>query len=292
VIPDPDAPPRRSFWRALGDAIAGIDPRERSAEVLVRPFGIAIAPDGAVIVADPDAPGVLRVDADGALVPIACRGRDWGAPMAVVAGEGGSLLVADAGAAEIVVVPPDRRCRVLGAGALERPTGVAAASGGRVMVVDPPRHQVVVLSPGGEVVARFGRAGEGEGEFNFPTAIARAPDGTYVVVDALNFRVVRLAEDGRWLGTFGSAGTEGGGLGRPKGVAVDEAGRVYVSDAHRDLVLVFGAGGEFEYALGASGTDPGAFSLPAGVAVRGGRLLVADSHNRRIQAFEILGGSS
>jgi DNA-binding beta-propeller fold protein YncE len=293
VLPDPNAPGSRpSFWRRLGRVLAGAEAHDDPQERLVRPFGLAAAADGTTYVADPDAGTVLRIDPAGALADVSCRKREWGAPMAVALDGAGALLVADAGAAEIVVVAADRSCRAIGRGALERPTGVTTTSDGRIVIADPPRHQLVVLAASGEVLARWGRHGEGDGELNFPSSVARAPDGTLLVVDALNFRIVRLAPDGAWLGAFGSAGTEDGGLGRPKAVAADEDGRVYVSDTFRDVVLVFGREGRFEYAIGETGTDPGAFTLPAGVAVQGGKLKVADSQNRRIQVFEILGGSS
>ncbi len=291
VVPSPDAPPpRRSFWRRVADALVGSDPREREERQLVRPFGVAVAADGTLFVADPDLPGVLRVDAEGGVEPVACRARGWGAPMAVTIGPGGELWVADGGAAEIVVVPPDGRCRAIGGGILERPTGLAF-SAGRLVVADPPRHQLVVLSPAGELLARWGTEGEGDDQLHFPTAVTAA-DGGVLVVDALNFRIVRVSPEGRAVPAFGVPGDSGGAFARPKGVAVDGEGRVYVADAQRDLVLVFDARGTFEYAAGASGSAPGSFQHPAGLAVVRDRLYVADSHNARIQVFQILGGRS
>jgi DNA-binding beta-propeller fold protein YncE len=289
LFPDPSRPAEeRPGWRRVLDAIAGIERTEADAAWVVRPFGVAATAAGELVIADPDGPGVVRVDAAGRAERVACRGREWNAPIAVaVSGE--ALLVADAGAGEIVRIARDGRCERLGAGAFERPTGVAVA-GDRIWVVDPPRHAVVALSASGAVVARVGALGEGPGQLHFPTAIAAAPDGTLLVVDALNFRVVRLDGEGRFLGAFGKAGDEGGDFARPKGVAADASGRIFVSDAQRDLVLVFAADGAFQCALGASGSTPGALLLPAGLAVAGGRLLVADSHNRRVQVFELLGG--
>lgn len=292
LLPDLDAPPPpRSFWRRVWDAITGVDPVRARAALLERPFGVAIAADGAVLVADPDVPSVVRFGADGSEARVTCRSRDWRAPMALARGAGGELVVADAGAGELVFVAPDGHCRAIGNGVLERPTGVAV-SGERLLVADPPRHVVLALSSTGEVLQRWGGHGEGVGEFNFPTSVAMAPDGSFLVVDALNFRIVRISADGRWLGAFGSAGDSGAAFSRPKAVTTDADGRVYVSDAQRDVVLVFGAGGAFEYAVGASGTAPGHFTLPAGIAVGGGRMYVADSHNRRVQVFQFVGGAS
>ena len=306
LFPDPAAPlPKRSFLRAVLDIVAGVDEadRRREAGSLARPFGIAALADGSFAVADPDAPAVLRIRLATAQGPsqgdrpnpgssvarVACRGREWIAPMSVAESPDGSLWVADGGAGELVRIAPDGACRAVGAGLLERPTGVVAEAS-RVLAVDPPRHEVVALSQDGAVLGRFGRQGSGDGELHFPTALARAGDGTLLVVDALNFRIVRLAPDGAWLGAFGAPGQTGGALARPKGVAVDAEGRIYVSDAQRDAVLVFSPAGAFEVALSRGGTEPGRLTMPAGVAVGAGRLYVADSQNHRVQVFEILGG--
>lgn len=304
LFPDPSAPlPRRSFLRAVLDAIAGADEADRRREAgrLARPFGIAALADGSFAVADPDAPAVLRVrllapsPSRGGRVPeaattrVGCKGREWIAPMSVAEAPDGALWVADGGAGELVRVAPDGGCRAVGAGLLERPTGVVAEAS-RVLVVDPPRHQVVVLSPDGAVLARWGREGDGDGDLHFPTAIARSHDGVLLVVDALNFRIARFSPEGAWLGAFGAPGQTGGALARPKGVAVDGDGRIYVSDAQRDAVLVFSPAGAFEVALARGGAEPGRLTMPAGVAVGAGRLYVADSQNHRVQVFEILGG--
>jgi len=290
LFPDPSSPgPGASGWQSVLDTVAGVEATERPQSWLARPFGVAVAPDGAFVVADPDRPSVVRVGPRGA-EQLECRGRAWRAPMAVAFGPDGALWVADGGAGEVVRRAPDGRCTALGAGVLERPTGLVVEAD-RLFVVDPPRHQVVVLSPDGRVLARYGALGEGEGQLHFPTAIARAADGSLLVVDALNFRVVRFSPEGAWLGAFGVAGETRATLGRPKGIAVDGAGRIYVSDAQRDVVLVFGADGTFDTELCATGADPGSLVMPAGLAIGGGRLYVADSQNGRVQVFEILGGS-
>jgi DNA-binding beta-propeller fold protein YncE len=108
-------------------------------------------------------------------------------------------------------------------------------------------------------------------------------------VDALNFRIARFAADGRWLGAFGATLDDGGPFAMPKAVATGADGRVYVSDAQRDVVVVFRPDGTFDYSFGASGEAAGRFTHPAGVAESRGRVYVADSYARRVQAFEILG---
>lgn len=291
VFPDPDAPPPRApWWRRVLDAITG-HRDGRGEELLARPFSVAAAPSGSpLFVADPDTASVLRV-VDSQATRVECRGMPWTAPMGVAVAPDGALLVADGGAAVVVVVQPDGTCRTLGAGELQRPVSVAV-DGSRVLVADPPRHQIVVLGREGELLARWGSLGEGTGELHFPTSVALAPDRTVLVVDSLNYRVARFSPEGGWLSAFGMPGDAGGTFSRPKAVAADARGRVYVSDTQRDVVLVFRPDGGFEYELGATGSAPGRFTLPAGVVVAGDRLFVADSMNRRVQMFVVLGDPS
>lgn len=289
VFPDPAAPsPPRPFWARVLDAIAGTGGSRRPETWLARPFAVAARADGTWFVADPDAPAVIRVGAAGDAERLSCRGREWQAPMALALAPDGALWVADSGAAVLVRVGADGRCTELGRGALERPTGIAVAPD-RVVVADPARHEVVILAPGGAVLKRLGGLGAGVGQLHFPTAVALRPSGELLVVDALNFRIARFAADGAWAGAFGEAGGAGGAFERPKGVAVDGAGRILVTDAQRDLILVYSADGAFEAALGASGAAPGELTMPAGLAVAGRRLYVADSLNRRVQVFDLLG---
>lgn len=280
----------RPWWRKALDWVTGADPDGADRALLARPFGVAFTKEGALLVADPDAQRVLRLEPGGAAEALECKGGRWSAPMGVAVDDAGALYVADA-AAGAIVRWTSAGCTVLGRGELERPTGVAVAPD-RIWVVDPPRHQLVAFSTGGVLLTRLGERGDGAGQFHFPSGVSRAPNGELLVVDALNFRIVRLAADGRWLGSFGLRGDEGGELARPKAAIMDGAGNVYVSDAQRDLVLVFGPDGTFSHSLGESGTAPGRFVHPAGLALRSGRLAVADSQNQRVQLFELLGGRS
>ncbi len=285
-VPGDDRPDGRSAFRRVLDAIAGVD-RSREAPLLVRPFGLAVAA-GALYVADPDGPSVIRFElASGEATPIRCE-TPWGAPMAIAAAPWGDLLVADAGAAAIVAVSPGGSCSSLGRGALVRPTGVAVA-GGEIFVADPPAQQVVVLDRAGGELRRWGGRGAGDDGFNFPVALAAAPDGTIVVVDSLNFQVKRFRADGAFLVGFGGPGDYGDRFARPKAVAVDGEGRLFVSDTQRGTVLAFAPDGTFLYGVGEIGDLPGQLSLPAGVAIGEGRLFVADGQHRRIESYRFLG---
>lgn len=290
ILPDPNAPaPSRPWWRVALDWITGAEDADEGGHLLPRPFGATWASDGSLWVADPDGARVVRFDSRGTASFVTCPKLTWGAPMALTWGADGALYVADAGAGSLVRWTPGG-CTTLGAGSLERPTGVAAVRAG-LWVTDPPRHQVVELTPQGEVVRRLGQRGEGDGAFNFPSSLATLPDGRVAVVDSLNFRVVLLDPEGRWVGSFGERGDQGGQFSLPKAISISPEGGFFVTDAQRDLVLVFGADGTYQFPVGGSGTSPGQFTHPAGVAQSGGRLAVTDSYNHRVQLFELLGGT-
>lgn len=283
-----NAAPARSWWRRAFGVITGEVAVDRPRTALERPFDVSVDETGAFAVADPDSRRVLRYDAKGNFAGDAlCPGREWSAPMGVVAMPGGELIVVDSGAASIVRWTL-HGCRVVCETGLLRPVGVAAR-GDRIVVADPPAHQVVALSGTGEVLGRWGQRGDGPGQFQFPTDVALDADGSMFVVDSLNFRIAHLDRDGRWLGAFGDLGEQDGGLARPKGIDLDASGLVYVTDAQRDVVVVTRRDGALEYLLGAPGAEPGRLAHPAGIAASGSRVAIADSLNGRVQVFETVG---
>jgi len=287
AYPDLDRPPpTMSLWEKIVRAFVGFDEVQSHGPILARPFGVAAVGDR-FLVADPDGRQVLDIDwRKNELRRVECPDRPWTMPMAVAATADGTVWVADGTAGVLVRVTP-KGCSMIGAGHLERPTGVAVIDG-RIYTVDPPRHDVVGFSADGNELVRFGSHGAGTSQFNFPTSIAAGAPGEVLVVDALNFRVARFSTDGRFLGAFGEPGDGGGAFGRPKAVATDGTGRLYVSDAQNDVVIAYDAAGAYRLAFGGSGAAPGALTLPAGLAVGGHHVFVADSQNHRIQIYELL----
>lgn len=286
-----DLRPGKSMGQAIGDALFGKKPQPG----FLTPY--ALCTDGAdrLFVADSGGQTVHVLDLArrkwSRLAP-ANGPKRFGSPVGVAydpAGEG-RLFVADSADQLVYVFSGGKTpAGVLGAGYLSRPCGVAFdAERERVLVVDAGAHQLIVLGVDGMLIDRIGGRGSGPGEFNFPTNVAIDSAGRVYVSDSLNFRIQQFGPDLRPIRSIGRKGDMPGYFSQPKGLAVDGDDHLYVVDANFEAVQIFDADGRLLLNFGEEGRDPGEFWLPAGVAFdqAKNRLWVADSYNRRVQAFE------
>lgn len=84
--------------------------------------------------------------------------------------------------------------------AFGRIVGVAVGDRGSVFALDAQERQVIVIDSAGTVVSRFGRRGDGPGEFIAPVGIA-VHGGRVRVFDASSWRVSEFSASGELLGT-------------------------------------------------------------------------------------------
>ncbi len=82
-----------------------------------------------------------------------------------------------------------------------RVAGVTVGEDGRIYVGDTQALEVRVFSPGGEFLTRFGREGEGPGEFTNISGVGRAPEGI-AVLDGRQARVTVFRPDGEVVRTI------------------------------------------------------------------------------------------
>ena len=80
--------------------------------------------------------------------------------------------------------------------------GLGVARDGRIYVADGQAKEVRVFSPDGAFLTRFGRSGEGPGEFRAIDALVVARDGTVIVRDPQGFRITRFEPDGTYRSSF------------------------------------------------------------------------------------------
>lgn len=276
----------------LGEMIGG-----KADTSLVRPAAVALHPAGGLLVADPGRPCVFFFDwSRRRTVEIGPR-RKGGlpSPVGVAALPDGRILVSDSRLGSVEAFSPDGR--YIGpfcpAGSLNRPAGIAVnPARGEVYVVDVPAHAIKTFNFSGALIPRvIGGRGDAPAQFNFPTHLALDPQGRLLITDSLNFRVQTLTPEGQAVSSFGQLGDRPGAFSKPKGVAADSEGNIIVVEGLFDALQFFDPQGRLLLSLGRPGHGPGEFWLPSGLCydAKEGLLFVADSYNKRIQVFRMLG---
>ena len=239
------------------------------------PSHVAMAPDGALLVADTGNHAIRRVAPDGHVTTIAGDGTPG-------AGEG-----------------PTAR--------LNGPVGVAVSDDGRVYVADTYNDRILRLTAAADgsarwnvsVVAGGGTPGlvDGQGaaaSFDSPAGLAALADGSVIVADTGNDALRRIAPDGavtllQAVDLTGSAGV----LWRPVGVAPASRGRLLVTDSRTRVVEITPDGPRRVIAGGRLGFADGIgtaarFREPAGIASSAdGRLVVADMANGLVRVLDL-----
>lgn len=248
------------------------------------PQDVAVAPDGAILIADTGNHRVRRVDPDGKISTLAGNG-------------------AASGPAADGVVATDT--------ALQDPTDLAVASDGTVYVVEGGADRIRRIATDGLVSALAGTGTAGFGgdggiatkaRLDSPSDISVATDGTVLVADTGNDRIRRIVPSGviDTIAGDGSRGFAGDGgpaleasLDRPSGVTSGRDGRVFIADTGNDRVRQISLGGQLNTIAGNGQDGPGGdggpaveaeLDFPSGlVATQDGRLLVVDTGNRAVR---------
>lgn len=200
---------------------------------------------------------------------------------------------------------------------LGKPTGItvwdpdpARADDDTVFIADTHYHRVMVygtgaaradggVAPEAFLVTRFGRYGEGDGEFIYPTDVAVLPgpggavERLYVSEYGGNDRISIYEPDGDGYVFRGSFGRFGSGPGvefnRPQSIALDLSRReLVVADACNHRLGRFTLSGELVAWLGGPGDEPGRYKYPYGLALLGdGTALVTEFGGCRVQRIDL-----
>jgi DNA-binding beta-propeller fold protein YncE len=230
------------------------------------PVGLALLPDGRVLVADEDNHRLRVLSADLQQV-------------STVAGDG-------------------ERAHQDGAAAqsqFNRPSGLALLPDGHVLVTDRNNHRIRVLSADLQHVSTLaGDGGEGhrdgaaaQAQFSGPVSLALLPDGHVLVADSWNNRIRVLSADLQQVSTVAGDGEYGHRDGAaaqsqfhcPGGLAVLPDGRVLVADYVNACIRVLSADLQQVSTL----TNAGELDDPAALALLpDGRLLLGDGSRIRV----------
>ena len=218
------------------------------------PWGVAVAPDGSIYVADTWNHRVLHLSAEGEALD----------------------SIGEYGEAQTLV-------------SFWGPRDVAVDGDGRIFIADTGNKRVVVIEANGRPLATIGGGGAGPGLFDEPVGLALGPQGRLYVVDTWNQRIQVFEETA--ANTFDPVnewtidGWYGQSLNNKPYLDVSSEGDVCVSDPEGYRILCFDSGGQFTLAWGDLGSSADRFGLPVGVAFDGQTLWVVDNANLRLMSF-------
>ena len=171
---------------------------------------------------------------------------------------------------------------------------LAIGPDGNLYVTDG-RQRVSVISPRGKVLRRWGKPGNGPGEFRFVSsdpsdakdmhaAVTVGRNGMVYVSDSGNARIQVFTPKGRFVRQFGTFGNGKGQFLLPADLVVDDAGNVYVTDDQRESLAKFSPSGKVVWRIGGGASADsdlvGHFHLASIDAHR--RLVVANDDKSRI----------
>ncbi|MDX1983216.1 MAG: hypothetical protein SFV51_23295 [Bryobacteraceae bacterium] len=223
--------------------------------ILENVTGLAVAPDGSLLIADStsarirkvtpsrEQPFLERMYFNGRMETIAGRGGAFyngdelpateaflSRPGSIAMDAAGNLIIADTGNNRIRAVGPDGVIRTLAAA--QQPFGVAVSSDGVVHFSEPGAGLVRRINADGSL--------ESVGRFAAPLGLAFDHSGNLLVVESGLHAIRKVSPDGviTTVAGMGQAGFSGDGgpaaearLANPRSVAVNAAGEIHIADA-------------------------------------------------------------
>jgi sugar lactone lactonase YvrE len=239
-------------WGSFADVSKGAAPGGTFNE----PWGVAVAPDGSVYVADTWNYRIQKFTSDGKFVEM------WGTGPA----EGNEQFYG--------------------------PRGLAVDTLGHVFVADTGNKRIVIFDADGKYLGEFGSPGAQLGQLDEPVDIALDAQGNAYVTDTWNMRIQIFSPDAARLVYSGSAawdvnGWAGNGLDNKPFITLDETGIVSVTDPETCRVISFSAAtGKATHVWDGCAAST-AFRLPSGILSDGsGGLWVADATNGKLVHFQ------
>jgi len=198
------------------------------------PQGIAVAPDGSLIVADTGNHLIRRIDSHGVVTTIAGPASSFRFPQGIAVAGDGTIFVADTGNHTIRKISGGQVTTV--AGGFNSPVGIAIAADGTLVVADAGNGTIRRVALDGTTTTLVSGLQNPEG-------VAISSAGTIFLSDSCSHTIRRI--DGNTAVTItGSAGNAGSADGVPsvarfrfpRGMTFDSANTLLVADSRNHLI--------------------------------------------------------
>ncbi len=168
---------------------------------------------------------------------------------------------------------------------LNKPMDVAKI-GEFVYVTDTNNQQVQVFDSSGTPVFKFGKKGNGEGEFQFPYGITGDKDGNVYVADLYNAKISIFTPKGKFLKYFADENKKTDFLKSPAGLRIYNE-KLYITDVQNNKVMIFSLKGEKLLEITAATAKDDSLYAPNAVTVDDDQnIYISDSGNSRVVVFD------
>jgi predicted membrane-bound mannosyltransferase/sugar lactone lactonase YvrE len=284
---------------------------DTSTNQMLRPLGLAVAPDGRIFIAEEGMHRISIYSPDGEFLSsfgqqgIAAQdGAFFERPHSVAVDTDGSIFVVDTWNYKIRAFSPDFEyvtswgqpttagfdARTEPLSGFWGPRDIVINAQGHIYVADTGNKRIRVYEPDGTFVRDIGSGGSGEGQLNEPAGIALHPDGRLYIADTWNRRVSVFTQDGVFLNNFSVRGWYDE-LGNRPYLAVDPSRELlYVTDPDAGRVLIYDTDGNCIASFGQynqDSPDNTQFATVGGVAVDAeGNVYVSDIATGRVLRFD------
>ena len=260
---------------------------------LNRPFGVVIAKNEEIVVAEYSAHRITILSKEGKKVKsFGTEGTKEGQftyPRGVAISQDGRILVTDNHRLQKLTF--EGHC-VKSVGSGEKGNGplqfntsrgiTVHPTTGQIFVADTCNHRIQVLNSDLTYSHSFGKEGSSPEQFNYPCEVTFDNEGYLYVADTNNHCIKKFTSTGQYISTFSSRGSNPGQIKQPSSIIIDN-NLLYVSEYGNNRISIFDTNGCFIHCFGKSGSGEGEFNRPFGITVDSlGNLYVSDHSNNRL----------
>lgn len=227
-------------------------PENRSKDSFTEPIGVTVDDEGGIYVLDGREQKIYVVDEVGEIKrEVSLAGVSVRAVGICFDSVRKRLLIADAGADQIIVLSPIGKTLFTfgrsggGDGQFNVPVDIAVSANGNIVVADAMNARVQIFTSDGTFIRRFGRRGDGLSDFQQIKGVATDSDNNIYVTDARSHRMMIFNPAAEFLLAVGgffpavSSQQAPGGFALPQGLFIDKNDVVYVVDQMNRRVQVF-----------------------------------------------------